>query len=229
MNTFKILFTGALALGVLGLAGADTLTLDTPVGAGDWVGSDFFGIVDLTFTPDVGEANTFAGYCTDRNVNAYIGSTWDASKLTTEDFVPPSNSTISTSSGAEIAGGEIAYLVNTFGNTADNDTAAAVQLAVWDIAEGGDGSASDNVFQTIGTELSSSIVTTAEGFDADALGMSNVDDWYEAGRDGNGNAVSQDFVSMDSAPSGSPEPFTMAIGMAGIGTFFARRTRAKRA
>lgn len=229
MNTLKFLLLGAVALGVVGLASADSLTLDAPVGAGDWVGSDFFGVVDMTFTPTIGSQTTFAAYCTDRNVNAYIGSTWDATKSTTDDFVPPSNSTLVGSAADKTAGGEIAYLVNTFGNTMDNDTAAAVQLAVWDISEGGSGVGTDNVFQTVGAELSSSIVSMAEGFDAAALGMSNTNDWYEAARDSNGNAVSQDFVAMNTTPSGSPEPFTMGIGMAGVATFFARRRRANRA
>ena len=187
----------------------------------------FAGSVLMAFAPGTNDpfGSHFDAYCTVLNVDAYIGSTWGATKLDTTHFVPSPNASILPSAADARVGSEIAWLANTYGITHNTEQAAATQLAIWDLAEGGSGAAGDHFFSTeiSSWSFSNNVIGDSRTYAADAIsayghGTRAVDTWYQADVVNNTH-VSQDFVT----PNPTPEPITLGLGVAGIGLAIRRR------
>lgn len=212
----------------------------TDVGHGG-AGVYFAGSVLLQFAPDSTQTfgTPFDAYCTVLNVDAYIGSTWGATQLDTTQFVPSPDTSVIGSAQWQQAGSEIAWVANTYGITTDAEQAAATQLAIWDIAEGGNGTANDRFFDpTIGEikswSFTDNTILDAQAFAAGAVaayadGARATDVWFQAdtvvNQNGSITHVSQDFVTPGATPGATPEPLTLGLGVAGIGMAIRRRTR----
>lgn len=217
-------------------------------GTGWFTNVGFLGISNLQFVPTVGSSVNFGAYCTSRVADAAPPYTWNVDQLTTASFQSVNPTTkLSTLNATE--GEEVAYIVNKWGGTTSNDQATEVQLAIWDIAEGGTGlvnsdTGHDLVLTTTtgisggywgaNTTLGSagvfgaSSLTALQTIDQAAayaqsaiaqVGGSSSALYYEAQRNTDGTPVAQDFV-----PTPSPEPCTITLGIACVG-YIARRVK----
>jgi hypothetical protein len=217
------------------------LALDAPNtapygGVGDVGGGIYAGTFLMTFTPQSTgiTSQPFLTYCTDLNVD--LVPTWGANMLTTTSYAPqPPINYVPLYGGTQaadniIVGGELAYIADNYGQNGTPDQNAESQIAIWDIAEGGTGQANDGFFNSAQVAAwnftnQATLLAVAEGEAQNAYNggggheRSAVDTWYQADpAEGN-----QDFLT----PSGSPEPFTMAIGASGIGVALLRRIKRK--
>src|SRR5579871_727799 len=197
----------------------------------------FAGSCLMSFAPDASGVfgTPFDAYCTVLKVDAFIVNTSGATKLDTTSFVPSPNSGVISPASWQQTGSEIAWLANNYGVTSNAEQAAATQLAIWDLAEGGNGTAGDLFFNSSTGEIRSwsfadntipdAVVYAANAVDAYNNGARAVDDWYQADTVQNPNGsythVSQDFV----APAPTPEPLTLGLGLAGVGLAIRRRKR----
>ncbi len=119
----------------------------------------FAGLVSLTFTPDGTGTTpvTYPAYCTVLDVEVQFGSAWGATQLPTSDFTPqpPADSGNDNANyiqaygndgtaANQIVGGEMAFVADNDSGTAFDN--AAAQIAIWDLEQGGNGTATDGFF-----------------------------------------------------------------------------------
>ncbi|MHB8635184.1 MAG: hypothetical protein ACYC96_01790 [Fimbriimonadaceae bacterium] len=199
----------------------------------------FAGSCLMAFAPDPSNpyGSPFDAYCTVLNVDAYIGSSWGATQLNTNSFVPSPNSGVVAPATWAQTGSEIAWLANTYGVTTNAEQAAATQLSIWDLAEGGNGASTDLFFNSSTGEIKSwsftdNTIADAQTYASNAIaafgaGARPVDTWFQAdvvlNSNGSYTHVSQDFVR----PGATPEPFTLGLSVVGIAVAGYRRRRTR--
>lgn len=204
----------------------------------------------LQFSNNSGGPSPFEAICGDIFDDISSGSTYNVTPEATNPYtggsVTYTTPPVTVSSAAIQSAGNIvgADFSNAY-SSGSSAQAAGLQIAVWTTLydgayNSGDGAVGSNAAATVFNNLiaqgSGNTLFAVTGEDAGALGYA-ISDWESNGTqsadsiflkaDPTGSGQDQFTINSQFSPSGSPEPFTLAIGAAGI--CLAIRRKVKRA